>query len=166
MQPFSYILVVLSVYGIYLMLSKNMMLEYAESMKETMISISGDSSMNKSFDFVDIMKFVQDNNTVITFATIPIFALINKFIFKQRNFIEHIVLLLYSMATVTVVSTIIGFLGYLFNINYGYTNNLNEFLFIIYSIYYYKKLFKLDGWEITLKTLYFWLLLIPIYLQL
>lgn len=164
MQPFSYMLVVLSIYGIYLMLSKSMMLEYAETMKESLDKFSN-VSKNNNFDFIKIMKFLQKNSTVFIFSIIPIFAFINKIIFRKRNFIEHIILLLYSMGTVMIISNGIGFLGIIFKINYGYINKLSDILMILYSIYYYKKIFDLDIWEIILKTLYFWLLLIPIYLS-
>ena len=160
MQPFSYILISLTLYGIYLVFSKEMLDEYINEMILKMPNLDLKSQKTyKKLTYL-ILKY----NNIYTFSTIPLYAFINRIIFRKRNFIEHSVALLYLLATIMFLTSISGFLGVLFNVDYEKTSYINAFFMIFYSMYYYKKMFNLDNATIILKTLFFWLLMLAFYI--
>ena len=165
MQPFAYMLIAISVYGIYLVLSKEMMMDYIENMNKMMEEIFSYNSSSKAKEFNNNMlnKLLKYYN-VYTLSSIPLLAFINKIIFKQRNFIEHNVALLYSYATFLLLSATIGFVGVILKIDYGTIYTLVMMIMIGYHMWFYKKMFNLDNVTIILKTLFFWLLMLAFYI--
>ena len=165
MQPFAYMIIILSIYGIYIILSKEIIMEYLDTIKESMTKFSAPNpskkveELNNNFN-TKMLNFMINYSNIYTLASIPVFAFINKLIFKKRNFIEHNVALLYAYGSFLLLSSVIGFTGLIFHINYGTTYNILMPLMIIYHMYFYKKIFQLDIATTILKTLYFWLLLI------
>ena len=110
------------------------------------------------------MYFMTKYFNIFTFLTIPIFALINKIIFKKRNFIEHNVSLFYAYATFLFLSIIFGVFALIFNISYSIMYPITMILMVVYHMYFYKKMFALDFGETILKTLFFWLIMGAFYL--
>jgi len=163
MQPFAYMLIALSIYGIYMFFSKEMMMDYMDNMNAVMEKFSSNNSKTKDFN-TKMLSVLFKYHNIYTLSSIPLLAFINKIIFKKRNFIEHNITLLYAYATFLLLSVIIGFIGVIFNINYGAIYNIIMPLMIIYHLYFYKKMFDFDKITIILKTLYFWLLMIFFYL--
>jgi len=141
------------------------MMEYLDTIKESMTKFSAPNpskkveELNNNFN-TKMLNFLINYSNIYTLASIPVFAFINKLIFKKRNFIEHNVALLYAYASFLLLSSVIGFTGLIFHLDYGTTYSILMPLMIIYHMYFYKKIFQLDIATTILKTLYFWLLLI------
>jgi len=158
MQPFAYMLIILSLYGIYLLLAKEQMLTNLETLnyKGVVNPNPKTQALQENFNKKWI-SFLTNYFSLFTFMTIPFFAFINKIIFKKNNFIEHNVSLLYAYATYSLISIFIGSLGLIFSIKVAYLSSFSLFIMIFYHVYFYKKMYNLDIGDTILKTLLFWI---------
>ena len=157
MQPFPFMIVALTIYGVYMYFSKDQVLEYLDA-------ISGNTEANAETEkYAEMGKksteFAISYFNIVTFGSIPVLALINLLIFKGKNFIEHCIALVYVYANYLLGYTIIGVLGLLFNISFTYVYPLTMVLMIVYHMFAYQKIFELSFFKITVKTILFWLLL-------
>ena len=162
MQPFAFMIVALTIYGIYMYFSKDEVLEYLDAISgntETNAETEKYAELGKKWTELAISYF-----NVVTFGSIPFLALINLLIFKGKNFIEHCIALVYVYANYIIGYTIIGVFGLLFNISFSYVYPLTMVLMIVYHMFAYQKIFELSFFKITIKTILFWLLLTIIFI--
>ena len=160
MQPFAYMIIALTIYGVYLHFAK----EYFYEIVETSANLfkSNDSTTNEFAEKFgkQWQDFSIKHYNLITFSMIPFFAVINLIIFRKRlNFIEHNIFLLYSYAQCQFLFLIITTIGLLLQINIMSIISLTMILMIGYHMFVFKKLFKQSLWQIIYKTILFFLLL-------
>jgi hypothetical protein len=109
------------------------------------------------------MQFVQEYQSIIMMLYVPIYALMSKIVFfniKKYNYTEHLVIYMYLLAQATIISSIITIIAVNLGQNIG-TIGLGFVIpfQILYSAYCLKRLFKLSILGITLRTLFFLLVL-------
>ncbi len=112
------------------------------------------------------MNFAQEYQSIIYMLMVPIYALMSKIVFfnfKNYNFTEHIVINMYLAAHFSIVSTILIIISSLFGINFAIIASIIIPLQIIFSAYCFKRLLKLSLKGIILKTLFFLVILILLF---
>ncbi|NNL82464.1 MAG: DUF3667 domain-containing protein [Winogradskyella sp.] len=114
-------------------------------------------------------SWVFEYNSLIYAFMIPFMAIISVIVFfnKHYNFTEHIIIYLYSMSAMMIFSTVIGQMV-LFIIPEKYISFSIIFYLIlfIYHGYLLKRVFKLNGVHLLLKTLFFLAVFVAAYLML
>lgn len=163
MQPFAFLIVSLTLYGILMYFLKDQMMEY---MQEIMKNLPNQNSGNPELDskIQEFNKwyydFIMRNFNLITFISIPFLAIINLFVFyKKMNFIEHTLTLVYSYAAYMYGSIFISLIGLILGIKYQYTYYFIFVFMILYHMYFFMKFFNLSFLKTLWKTIYFWLLM-------
>ncbi|MFV9550388.1 DUF3667 domain-containing protein [Algibacter sp. PT7-4] len=98
------------------------------------------------FSLETLMKYIYDYQGLITIISIPLYALISRFVFidsKKYNTAEHFVIVSYASAQLYFVSFFIVIVSLPFGVNY---NNLSTYLSIpmlFYMVYLYKRLYSI-----------------------
>ena len=112
-------------------------------------------------------RTIFDYQSFIFFASIPILALISWIVFlnkKKYNYAEHLIINLYGYSQASIASLILLLLTVWNQSLFALANIAVLFIQIIYFAYLLKKLFKLSATQLLIKTLYFLLLFIPLYI--
>jgi hypothetical protein len=165
MQPFAFMIIALSLYGIYMFFAKEQMIEYMEYINK---KTYGGTNVKPNKFTTDFNKkwgdFTTNYFNVLTFGMVPFLALFNLLIFRTRNFIEHCIVLVYSYASYLIGFVIIAGFGLLFSIHFKYIYPITMVYMILYHMFCYKKMFQLSFWQIIYKTILFWLLMIAFFL--
>ncbi len=165
MRPFSYMIIALTFYGIYMYFAKDILMELVSTL-DANTPVNPNPKIQKFQDnFNDKwFTFITKYYNIFTFLSIPLLAFINKIIFKKRNLVEHSVTLLYAYATYLIMTSFLGFIFLIFQVDFQFYLSINYFLMIGYHMYFYKKTFQLSLGKTLLKTLLFWLLIFAFYL--
>jgi hypothetical protein len=115
----------------------------------------------------EINRTVFEYQSIIFFVAIPFLAFISRMVFlknKRFNFAEHLIINLYGYSQVSIMSIILysitAWSPQLFKIAV-FSAILMQ---IIYYFYILRRLFEISFGKMILKTLLFFLILIPIYL--
>lgn len=104
------------------------------------------------------MNWVTDYQSVIYFATIPLLAILSKIVFwnyRKYNFVEHLVIFLYGYSHISILSMLVSLLLMWNQALYQIFSFIMFPAMIFYLGYVLKRVFQLDGFQITLKTLLF-----------
>tara|TARA_R100000306_G_scaffold15292_1_gene19394 strand:+ start:9893 stop:10744 length:852 start_codon:yes stop_codon:yes gene_type:complete len=105
--------------------------------------------------------------TFIFFAFVPILALPSWIVFfnkKKYNYAEHLIINLYCYSQASIITITLFFLTIWSSTLFSITSMASLIIQIIYFAYVLKRLFKLSGIQLVVKTLYFFGLLIPLYI--
>lgn len=156
MQPFAYMIVSLTIYGIYMYFVKDEMLLFMDSAQR-----KGEVNEFSTQYYNFIKKVLFNNFNILSFITIPITALFTLFIFRKKpfNFLEHNIIFTYTNAQYNLIAVILGLFGLLLSISFtNVTIALSVFLFLYYG-FIFKKVFKLS-WLRTLWKILLFILLI------
>lgn len=154
-NPVSYLLVSITLTGIYLFFFKDIA---AQSFQVVGEINPGNPFANEEFG-KKYFDFFMDYQAFFTALNIPIYAFISWLVFlnrKRYNFYEHIVIYLYSNSQISIISFVL-FLPVFF-INKEVASALfmyGSLVLVIYSAYVLIRLFKLSFWQFIVKTLYF-----------
>jgi hypothetical protein len=161
MKPFPYIIISLTLYGIYMYFGKEKIQEYMEYV--TTVMPNPQNLDKKALEFQQaynkkMFKIITNYFNVFTFMMIPFMASINLLIFRRKNnFIEHNVLLLYSYGHYMYFYVLFSFIGLIFNIPLVSIYQITIAFMILYHMYFFKKLYDLSFLQIVLKTILYWL---------
>ncbi len=154
-NPVSYLLVSITLSGIYLYFLKDVAIQSLSSIQE-MDPNNPFYSLGYGSDMFNIMY---DYPAFVTAINIPIYAFVSWLVFlnrKKYNFYEHIVIYLYTISQVSILSFILVLPIYFFNEILANDIFLYaSFSIFIYAAYVLIRLFKLSFWQFILKTLYF-----------
>lgn len=165
-NPFSYLLISITLAGISFYLLKDYALQ-AVANNTTGTSTGNPFLENKDLQ-KDIVSYVFDYQSFITALIIPIYGAISWLVFlnkKKYNYFEHIVIYLYATAQITILNFIIT--TPLFFIHHGASNAASLIIScfsLIYNAYVLIRLFKLNVLQFIVKFLYFILLSIVAYI--
>lgn len=162
MQPFAFMVVALTIYGVYMYFSKDEVLEYLDLISKDLETTSENAKYSEFSK--KSTEFAINYFNIGTFGSIPFLALLNLMIFKTKNFIEHCIILFYVYANYILGYAIIGFIGLLFNISFTYIYPLTIILMLVYHMYAYQKIFELSFFKIIIKTILFWVLITIIFI--
>ena len=114
-----------------------------------------------------IQKTVFDYQSLLFFLAVPIFALLSWIVFynkRKYNYAEHLIINMYSYSQVSILSIFLFVLTAWNSMLFSIVTFSVIIIQILYFAYVFKRLYSLTGWQIIVKTLYFLLLLIPIYI--
>ena len=154
-NPVSYLLISVTLGGIYLYFFKDIAAESFDSMQQV---DPANPFMNQDFG-KKIYDLVLDYQAFFTAINIPIYAFFSWIIFlnrKKYNYYEHIVIYLYTIAQIGIFNFIVILPFYFFDKSFA--SNLflyGSFSLFIYLIYVLIRLFKLTFAQFIIKGLYF-----------
>jgi len=105
-----------------------------------------------------IMNFILEYNSFIYIILIPLYGLLSKIVFKnikKYNYVEHIVIMGYTMSHLSIALFIPGIILSIFGFNYFDYNYIFVVVMILYNAYCFKKLYQLSLKRIIVKTFVF-----------
>lgn len=150
-NPISFLAISFTLSGFYLFFFKDNLKEVMD--QATLSSYQGQEKLGKA-----ISNFIFDYNSLLYFIIIPALAVISWMVFKNKkyNFTEHVVIYLYTMPFSSIIS-IFFTVGVILIVPKSYLtySYIIYFVFFIYHIFLLKRLFKLNGKQMTIKTLAF-----------
>ncbi|WP_100612455.1 DUF3667 domain-containing protein [Confluentibacter lentus] len=150
-NPISFLAISFTLSGFYLFFLKDKMKEGMDLSSIT--SYQGQEKLNDA-----IFNFMFDYNSLLYFTIIPAFAIISWMVFinKKYNLTEHVVIYLYTMSFSSIVS-IFSTVSIVLIAPKSYMTYSLSFIFLlfIYHIFLLKRLFKLNGKQMLMKTLAF-----------
>tara|TARA_R110001632_G_scaffold6324_1_gene25716 strand:+ start:55076 stop:55957 length:882 start_codon:yes stop_codon:yes gene_type:complete len=161
-NPVSYLLVSITLSGIYLYFLKDVAFE----------AIGASSDPNNPFANEEFMKnifnFTADYQALFTVANIPVYGFISWLVFfnkKKYNFYEHLIIYLYAASQTAVLSFLIVVPFYFIDKEISGILTLVMSVFtLVYFAYVLVRLFKLTFFQLIIKTIYFTFLSIIILL--
>ena len=152
-NPFSYLLISITLSGIYFYFLKDI---YLESLSDS--SQSGDSFLSAIFT-EDYLNTITEYQSLFTVMNIPIYGFISWLVFlnrKKYNFYEHIIIYLYAASQTIAISFIVVAPIYIIDPKISGTVSLFMTLSsFVYFSYVLIRLYKLKFWQFIVKTLYF-----------
>lgn len=160
-DPFGFLLISITLSGLSIFLMR-------ESAVNAMSELNTTQSEAMAEYYKGMMNFIYDYNAFITALTIPLYALISWIVFYNKrmfNYVEHVIIYLYSTAQFSIVNTIFFIIFYLTGVEF--TNPmmmLTLLVSIMYNAYILKRLFKLSILQLFIKILYFIAVLAIIYI--
>lgn len=152
MQPFAYMIVSLTIYGIYMYFAKDEMLQFLDSAQKT-----GEVNefSTQYYNFIENILF--NNFNILSFITIPITALFTLLIFRKKpfNFLEHNIIFTYTNAQYNLIAVILGLLGLLLSISFTTVSLANTVFLFLYYAFIFKKIFNISWLRALWKILLF-----------
>ncbi|RMB56276.1 DUF3667 domain-containing protein [Dokdonia sinensis] len=106
----------------------------------------------------EYMAFVLNYQSLIYFCSIPLLALISRIVFwnyRKYNFVEHLVIYLYSYSHIVMIILVVGMLLLWNQTLYQMFSMISFVIMIIYTAYVLKRLFNLSSGSLVLKTAFF-----------
>jgi len=114
------------------------------------------TEMPNNFDFNSIVNKISEYQGLIAVLSIPIYALISRFVFidiDKYNIAEHLVIITYSAAQLYILTFVLVIISLPLNINF---NTLSTFIFIptfLYVAFIYKNLYPVSWKSALLRSL-------------
>lgn len=115
----------------------------------------------------NVLQATIEYQTLLSFASIPLLALISRWVFlknKKYNFAEHLIINMYAYSHATIVITLIYFLTIPFKSLFSIIAIVSVPAIMLYYSFVLKRLYKLSFLKAVLKTLLFIPILLVIYL--
>ncbi len=152
-NPFSYLLISITLSSIYFYFLKDIYLE-------NLISNPQPENPLQNADFAKgFLDMITDYQSIFTVMNIPVYAFISWVVFlnrKKYNFYEHLVIYLYAASQTVALSFLVVAPIYLIDHQVGALVSLIMSGFsIIYFSYVLIRLYRLTFWQFIVKTLYF-----------
>lgn len=154
-NPLNYLLVSITLSGIYLYFLKDIALESIG-----VNPVSGAENTYGNIEFVkDIFNFTSEYQALIIVAFIPVYGFISWLLFlnkKKYNFYEHLIIYLYTTSQATVVSFLVVVpISFIDKGLFGITDLVMTGATLLYFGYVLIRLFKLTFFQVIIKTIYF-----------
>lgn len=159
-DPFGFLLIsiTLSSISIYLM---------RESAIQSLENLNNTAGMQNTEGAKQMMNMIYDYSAIVTGVSIPVYAFMSWIVFynkKMYNYVEHIIIYLYTNAQFAIVNLIFVLVLYIFGQTVGVVASMGLMgFYLIYTAIILKKLFKLSFGQLIIKTLYFLLILAIVY---
>ena len=162
LSAFSYFAISLTIVGLYTFVFRKWFL--TDDMFRDSFMISADANLTKESvdDTVEntkqIMNWIFEYQSILTFLNIPFYAIISKFVFwnyRKYNFIEHVVIYLYVYSHTQIIASIVGIFFLWSNPIQMILSFVLMFVYVGYTAYVLKRLFDLTLEKIILKTILF-----------
>lgn len=154
-NPISYLLISITLSGIYLYFFKDMAIESFSKMQE----FDPDNPFYSLGIGENLFQIIYDYPAFFTALNIPVYAFVSWIVFfnkKKYNFYEHIVIYLYAISQISILSFLVVLPIYFLNEELASDIFMySSFSIFIYASYVLIKLFKLNFGQFVLKTLFF-----------
>lgn len=164
MSAFGYFAMALTITSIYTFFIRNWFMD-PESLSEFSKGFSSGIQTESTMLMNEYLDFIFDYQSLFSFLLIPFYSIISKLVFwnyKQYNFIEHIVIYLYTYSQVQILMSVIGFLFIWSNMAQMVIGVITSIFPIFYTAYVLYRVFKLTAEKIIIKTLLFLAILLPL----
>ena len=162
-KPFTYLLIVLSIYGIYMLFATDLLIKAVNEKY-----IINEIEIKFNTEFIEKVQtfslFFTKYSNLFYLSLIPLYAILSNIVYKkqQYNYVEHIIIQTYIQAQVLVTNAIITSILLLFSVNILLASNLLGAFMYIYYIYVFKKIFNISYADTLLKFLFIILIFITI----
>ncbi|WP_299148362.1 DUF3667 domain-containing protein [uncultured Dokdonia sp.] len=165
MSAFSYFAVALTIGSIYIFLFRNWFLDTENGLFNGFFTgLEAGAQSNGGDGVMELVNFIFDYNSFISFLYIPFFAVISKIVFwnyKEVNFIEHIVIYLYAYSQTQIITNVLFILA-----GWSAAGQIIVSLFVstlpfFYTAYVLYRVFNLSVKSLVLKTGIFLLIIVP-----
>jgi uncharacterized membrane protein (DUF106 family) len=160
-DPFGFLLISITLSGLSIYLMR-------ESAVNALSDLNTTQSEAMTAYYKNMMNFIYDYNAFITALTIPLYAFISWIVFynkKMFNYVEHVILYLYSTAQFSIVNTVAFIIFYFLDIEFNnLIMTLTLVLSIVYNAYILTKIFKLNFIQLIIKIFYFIGVLLILYI--
>lgn len=156
----SYFAIALTISGLQLFILNKF---YPEILDLSSIASNGTEEFQKKN-----LDFMLEYQSIVMMLYVPLYALMSKIVFfnhKKFNYTEHLVIFMYILAQTSIISAVFTVFAAIFGLTLGTIAFIFSLPFqILYSAYCLKRLFKLNFKTILLKTIFFLLLLILVFI--
>ncbi|WP_242203713.1 DUF3667 domain-containing protein [Aestuariivivens insulae] len=112
-------------------------------------------------------KLVQEHSSLLMMLFVPVYALMSRLVFfnrKEYNYTEHLVIFMYILSQLAIISTALNITGAFLGISLGKLAYINLPFQVIFSAYCLRRLYNLSLIGIILRTLWFFIVFIVIYI--
>lgn len=151
-NPFSYLLISITISGIYFYFIRDIMID-------TFSSPDSQNPFNQTDFMTNLMDYMTDYQAFFTVLNIPIYGFISYLVFYNRNkynFYEHLVIYLYAASHTIIFSFIIVTPFYFISANLTAITSVSmSVLTLVYFSYVLIRLFKLNFWQFIVKGSFF-----------
>jgi hypothetical protein len=153
-NPFSYLLISLTLSGIYVYFLKDAMLETLETVDPNASNPMMNNEFNKNF-----INLFSDYQAFFTVSNIPIYAFMSWLVFLNRkmyNFYEHLIIYLYAASHTAIISSLVVVPSYYIDRDsVALVSVILAGVTLIYFSFVLIKLYKLTFVQFVIKSLYF-----------
>ncbi|MFY0630697.1 MAG: DUF3667 domain-containing protein [Flavobacteriaceae bacterium] len=161
-NPFSYLLISITLSGISLYFLKDTAIESMTNINSTPNNPFSDPEFAENY-----MNFIFDYQAILTALAIPFYGIMSWLVFynkKMYNFFEHCIIYIYTSAQYSIVNFFFAISVYFFEPKLSGSVTLIIFgLSFVYNSYVLIKIFKLKPLQFIIKFFYFLLILIVLY---
>lgn len=115
----------------------------------------------------NIMNITSEYQGLLMMLNVPLYALMSKITFfniKKFNYTEHLVIFMFVSSQISIIGVILMLLTATTGVSIMTISVIILPVYIIYSAYCLKRLYKLDVGEIILKTFFFLFVLFALYI--
>ena len=157
LSAFSYFAISLTITGLYTFVFRKWFIN-DEMFTQGMTAADGIDVKGTAEATKDMMNWIFEYQSIVTFVNIPFYALVSKLVFwnyKKYNFIEHVVIYLYVYSHTQIIASIIGILFMWSSIAQVIVSALLMFFYIGYTAFVLMRLFDLTIEKVVLKTVLF-----------
>ena len=152
-NPFSYLLVSLTLAGISTLITRKFTMDALSSTANPAVT-DANAAVTKQ-----MMEFIFDYQSFVTVGSLPFYAFVSWIVFmnkKRFNYLEHNIIYIYTSAQLAVVNFLVVGIAYLLNITlFIELSVVLTALFLVYNCFVLIMLFKLTFLQFIVKTLYF-----------
>ncbi|MFC4632538.1 DUF3667 domain-containing protein [Dokdonia ponticola] len=153
LSAFSYFAISLTVTSLFTFVFRKWFLD------DALLKESAKANNTPDLDAVmDVVNWIFEYQSIVTFTTIPLFALISIVVFwnyKKYNFIEHVVIYLYVYSHTQIIASVASIVFIWSDVLQVMVSFVLSFLYVGYTAYVLMRLFDLTIKKIVLKTLLF-----------
>ena len=163
-SAFGYFAVALTITSIYTFFFRNWFID-SESFSELSNGFASGFESPEAKILNKPIDFILDYQSLFSFLCIPLYAVISKIVFwnyKKYNFIEHIVIYLYTYSQAQILTSVLGILFIWSEIAQVVISLITGLFPIFYTIYVLYKIFDLTPQKAILKTILFLVIALPL----
>ena len=159
MHPLHFMIVSLTFYGVYLYFAK-------DSLNELIQNYDFMQSDKSSLDQMKVTNVITKYFNLITFLTIPIYAIASFFAFKKYkyNFIEHNVIYIYTNAHYNFIAVLLSIIALMDSDGLMMSQLLLMLITFVYYPYIFLRIFNLNLKQIIGRSILYLLLFILFFL--
>jgi len=159
-DPFGFLLISITLSSISIYLMREGAIQSLENLNDT-------AGLQNTEGTKQMMNMIYDYSAIVTGISIPVYAFMSWIVFynkKMYNYVEHVIIYLYTNAQFAIVNLIVVLVLYLSGETVGVFTSFGLMgFYLIYTAIILKKLFKLSFLQLIIKTLYFLLILAVVY---
>ena len=162
MNPYGFVAIALTISGIFFF---SLFKFFPDALEQTFY-LQGESEPQVRAA-KEIQQTAFEYHSLLFFAMVPVFALLSWIVFfnkRKYNFAEHLILNLYAYAEISILTFILFFATIWNPVLFKYVTTVSLGFQFVYYAYALKRIFQLSMLQLTIKTVYFLALLIPIYI--